>query len=467
MDDTINNSNEMDNDAMHWSYWWDKIPIWDGDFADYQDIEDIYNTLMCFLCVICAGLAAGLTMGLLSLDITKLEIKAMIGSDIEKKSALIIIPIVKQHHLLLVTLLLFNSLANEALPVFLGSLVPNYLAILISVTLILFFGEILPSAFFTGPGQLEMAAKMSPLVTSLMVIFWPIAYPISRALDKVFGEEETSSYMSRDELHALMTLQQGKEDDSGIKVDVETSSISQYEVQMLTGILKLTKVTVAEVMIPIDSVFKLSNHVVLDSAALQSILNSGFSRIPVYKNNNNKHILGYLLVKSLAIIDPHEGVGINKIPLRQPIFVRPNLPLLDMLNIFKTGRSHLALVSTDPIDNNNFSEHILGMVTLEDVMEKMLQHDITDETDVVSSGSSNKVNTTLVYHQVNKHRLSGGNNHEADSSSSQEFLPIIEKKRASPISFAQGLFNGTKYDRLPSSNNYELPTYGATTSTND
>ena len=296
MDDTINNSNEL-----HWSYWWDRIPIWDGDFADYQDIEDIYNTLMCFLCVICAGLAAGLTMGLLSLDITKLEIKAMIGSDIEKKSALIIIPIVKQHHLLLVTLLLFNSLANEALPVFLGSLVPNYLAILISVTLILFFGEILPSAFFTGPGQLEMAAKMSPLVTSLMVIFWPIAYPISRALDKVFGEEETSSYMSRDELHALMTLQQGKEDDSGIKVDVETSSISQYEVQMLTGILKLTKVTVAEVMIPIDSVFKLSNHVVLDSAALQSILNSGFSRSLTLFSHSLTHLLTHSLTQDTGV----------------------------------------------------------------------------------------------------------------------------------------------------------------------
>lgn len=204
------------SDAGHWSYWWDTIPIWDGDFADYQDIEDMYNTLMCLLCVICAGLAAGLTMGLLSLDITKLEIKAMIGNDIEKKSALIIIPIVKQHHMLLVTLLLFNSLANEALPVFLGSLVPNYLAILISVTLILFFGEILPSAFFTGPGQLAMAAKMAPLVSSLMIIFWPIAYPISKALDKVFGDEESSSYMSRDELHALMTLQQTKEKDIGM-----------------------------------------------------------------------------------------------------------------------------------------------------------------------------------------------------------------------------------------------------------
>lgn len=251
-------------------------------------------------------------------------------------------------------------------------------------------------------------------------------------------------------------------------MDVDTSSISQYEVQMLTGILKLTKVTVTEVMIPIDSVFKLSNNVVLDHSALQTILNSGFSRIPVYKQNNNKHILGYLLVKSLAIINPHESVDINKVPLRQPIFVRPNLPLLDMLNIFKTGRSHLALVSIDPLDNSNYSENILGMVTLEDVMEKMLQHDITDETDVICSGSNSaKANTTLVYHQVHKNRLSAGSNHEADSNR-HEFLPIIEKKRASPILFSQGVFHGAKYDRLPV--NYaacELPAYGSTTSTNE
>jgi metal transporter CNNM len=61
--------------------------------------------------------------GLLSLDITKLEIKSITGSEREKAAAIAVLPIVQQHHLLLVTLLLFNSLANETLPIFLGALV--------------------------------------------------------------------------------------------------------------------------------------------------------------------------------------------------------------------------------------------------------------------------------------------------------------------------------------------------------
>lgn len=124
---------------------WD-VPILDGDFTNFSDLEDVYNTIMVVICVVCAGLAAGLTMGLVSLDVTKLEIKAMIGTPQEKLAAQSILPIVKRHHLLLVTLLLFNSIANESLPIFLGALVPNYIAIIISVTLILLFGEIIPSA---------------------------------------------------------------------------------------------------------------------------------------------------------------------------------------------------------------------------------------------------------------------------------------------------------------------------------
>ena len=54
-----------------------------------------------------------------------------------------ILPVVKNQHLLLCTLLIGNSLAMEALPIFLDTLVPPYVAILISVTLILAFGEVL------------------------------------------------------------------------------------------------------------------------------------------------------------------------------------------------------------------------------------------------------------------------------------------------------------------------------------
>jgi CBS domain containing-hemolysin-like protein len=85
-------------------------------------------------------------MGMVSLDVTKLEIKEMMGSAAEQVAAGAVLPLIRKHHLLLVTLLLFNAVANESLPIFLGALVPNYVAVIISVVLILIFGEIIPSA---------------------------------------------------------------------------------------------------------------------------------------------------------------------------------------------------------------------------------------------------------------------------------------------------------------------------------
>lgn len=83
-------------------------------------------------------------MGYLSIDKLELEIKAAIGTDEEKREAAVILPILKRHHYLLVTLLLANAFAMEALPIFLDSLVPSIWAIIISVTAVLFFGEVIP-----------------------------------------------------------------------------------------------------------------------------------------------------------------------------------------------------------------------------------------------------------------------------------------------------------------------------------
>ena len=59
-----------------------------------------------------------------------------------------ILPLVKRHHLLLVTLLIGNALAMEALPIFLDRIVHPALAILLSVTAVLFFGEYVDSRSF-------------------------------------------------------------------------------------------------------------------------------------------------------------------------------------------------------------------------------------------------------------------------------------------------------------------------------
>lgn len=310
---------------MNWLYtFWSKLSIAAGDFADYTEIEDIYNTIMVIVCVVCAGLAAGLTMGMLSFDETKLEVKTISGTENERVAAEAILPLIKQHHLLLVTLLLFNSLANETLPIFLGALVPNYIAIILSVTLVLIFGEIIPSAFFTGPNQLLTAAKMTKLVYFLMFIFWPIAYPLGKLLDHIFGVEEDHGSLSRSELEALVTLQDSNrlrvKSTGNLDVDElmkmpnssescnhsESRGLSQYEINVMTGILQSPKVNAGTSLIKTKDVFMLSSSSILNDKCLCDIRDVGYSRIPVYRRKDRQHILGYLLVKDLIVVGkPH------------------------------------------------------------------------------------------------------------------------------------------------------------------
>lgn len=177
--------------------------------GEQEDWFYIKNCLLATLCVTVAALAAGLTMGLMSLDPLMLNIKMRAAAtQSERQQAATLLPVVQQHHLLLVTLLLLNAMANEALPLFLDNLVPSYLAIIFSVTLVLFFGEIIPSAVFTGPNQMRLASRLIPLVRLVMCLLLPISYPIAKMLDCVLhDEDEMGNMFNRGELTALVRIQ--------------------------------------------------------------------------------------------------------------------------------------------------------------------------------------------------------------------------------------------------------------------
>ena len=107
--------------------------------------------LLAFFLVCFAGMMSGLTVGYCGIDYLDLELKLERGTPQEQAAARRVIPILKQHHYLLVTLLIANACAMEALPICLDKIVPSYLAIIISVTAVLFFGEVIPQAICTGP----------------------------------------------------------------------------------------------------------------------------------------------------------------------------------------------------------------------------------------------------------------------------------------------------------------------------
>jgi metal transporter CNNM len=236
----------------------------------------------------------------------EMEIKARSGTDEEKKYAAKIIPIISHHHLLLVTLMLWNASATEALPIFLSALVPEYIAIIISVTLVLFMGEIIPASILTGPNQLKITASLTPLVYLVLVLFFPLAYPISIALDYVIGHSDMTIY-NRTEISTMMRLhrEEGvrRATEGGAHATNRESMYEEEEVNIIAGALKYRELPVSDVMTPVEHVYMISVADKLDYKLIYEIFKSGYSRIPVYEKDRDD-VVGLVLAKDLIFIDP-------------------------------------------------------------------------------------------------------------------------------------------------------------------
>ncbi|XP_022999808.1 DUF21 domain-containing protein At4g14240-like [Cucurbita maxima] len=399
-----------------------------------------YAGISCVL-VLFAGIMSGLTLGLMSLGLVDLEILQRSGTAEEKKQAAAILPVVQKQHQLLVTLLLCNAISMEALPIYLDKLFNQYLAIILSVTFVLSFGEVIPQAICTRYG-LAVGANFVCLVRILMVICYPIAYPIGKILDCLLGHNE--ALFRRAQLKALVSIHSLEAGKGGELTHDETTIIS--------GALDLTEKTAEEAMTPIESTFSLDVNSKLDWEAMGKILARGHSRVPVY-SGNPKNVIGLLLVKSLLTVRPETETQVSAVSIRRIPRVPSDMPLYDILNEFQKGSSHMAAVVkvkgknkalpptldgeeseenkgmesqlTTPLlrkqdensDNvvldidrasktsgissqpsyrrndassinglNHYSEDIedgevIGIITLEDVFEELLQEEIVDETD--------------------------------------------------------------------------------------
>ncbi|XP_076339896.1 uncharacterized protein LOC143240772 isoform X1 [Tachypleus tridentatus] len=345
--------------------------------------------------VLVAGLMSGLTMGLLSLDITSLRVLEREGKPHEKKYAQIIIPLVEKHHLLLVTLIFGNAAAVETMPLFLDRVSNPITAVVVSVTAVLIFGEVVPQALCTRFG-LAIGATLSPLVYFLMVIFLPVAFPIAKLLDCMLGEEQGTFYR-RAELKALVDIhgpQPVKQETSRIE-----DPLTLDEVIIIQGALSMRDKTVQDAMVPIEKVFMMSCDTVLNEAAMMKIVWAGHSRIPIYENSV-QNIVGILLVKTLIRLNPYQGVTIQQLMgskcVRHVHRVSEAMPLFDLLNVFQTGRCHLSIVhassgSPEKYQEDfskktySFTDTIVGIITLENVIEELIQEEILDEKDITEA----------------------------------------------------------------------------------
>ncbi|KAL7125198.1 hypothetical protein ABFS83_14G100700 [Erythranthe nasuta] len=292
----------------------------------------IHIAVVAFL-VVFAGLMSGLTLGLMSLSLVDLEVLAKSGTPKDKQHAEKILPVVKNQHLLLCTLLICNAAAMEALPIFLDSLVVAWGAILISVTLILLFGEIIPQSVCSRYG-LSIGAAMAPVVRILVWICFPVAYPISKLLDSLLGNGHRALFR-RAELKTLVNFH-GNEAGKG-------GELTHDETTIIAGALELSEKTASDAMTPISETFAIDINAKLDRVLMNLILEKGHSRVPVYYEQPT-NIIGLVLVKNLLTVHPDDGVPVKSLTIRRIPRVPETLPLYDILNEFQKGHSHMAVV---------------------------------------------------------------------------------------------------------------------------
>ncbi|MBR2399469.1 MAG: gliding motility-associated protein GldE [Alistipes sp.] len=271
---------------------------------------------------------------------------------------------------LLATILVTNNLVNICIVIISSNIMDSlfvfnrfeFLFKTVLVTfLLLLFGEILPKVF--SQGNPHGFARL--VVYPIKLFGWitsPLSYVLVRTGGRISRLASRNAEISMEELADAVDLAKG-------------SAQSQQEHQMLEGIVNFVNTEVEEIMRPridITAVDITDNF----EQVKQVIIESGYSRIPVYDEDLD-NIKGALYVKDLL---PHINSG-NEFGWQQLVrkiyFVPKHKKIDDLLRDFQENKIHIAIV----VDEYGGTE---GLVSLEDILEEVVG-EISDESDVEES----------------------------------------------------------------------------------
>lgn len=304
-----------------------------------------------------SAICSGLNVSLLALDLAELNRKAKLGNRAAKR----VLPLRRNSHLTLAAILLINVGAVSATSLVLEPHFDGLVAGLLGTLLIVIFGEIFPQAYLSKRALFYMALA-APLLRVMIILTYPVSKPLQLLLDRLFGKEQRK-LQSRRELGMMISEHLGRQE----------SELDEDEVEIIKGALQLSEKRVRDIMEPIDEVYWLTPDTILSDAKIDEIKAAGFSRIPIF-NRRLTHCYGVLLMKDMVDIDFDERpYRIDDLPLHPASMVGSMTALDTMFRKFIAAKTHLLPIEKD--------DEVVGIVTIEDLIEEILGHEIEDETD--------------------------------------------------------------------------------------
>lgn len=270
---------------------------------------------------------------------------------------------------LLASLLIFNNLLNLAIVVIVTYLVwklsqldPSSGWVLASVTVlvtltIVLFGEIIPKVY-ASQNSLSVARRTAPLVALTSTLFRPLSVLLVSLTSVIDQRIQRRGYkVSMEELNQA--------------VELTSSESTQEERELIKGIVNFSNLTARQAMRARVDITAFSEDLTF-TELLAQINQSGYSRVPVYKESLDE-IDGILYLKDLL---PHldSDDSFRWQTLVRPVFFIPETKKIDdLLQDFQKRRVHMAIV----VDEYGGTR---GLITLEDIIEEIFG-DINDEFD--------------------------------------------------------------------------------------
>ncbi|XP_053873669.1 metal transporter CNNM3 isoform X1 [Malaclemys terrapin pileata] len=375
----------------------------------------LLGTLVALLLAL-SSLLRVLQLSTLWLDPVELYVLRDCGSEAERKACKALELVRQRGTFALCSLLLLSSLANAALAVlFYWAVRMVAPAVLAVASLVFLLAEVLPFAVSSRWG-LALAPRGLWLTQLCMLLTFPISLPLSKLLELAL-QHDASTCLLREKI-----------------VDMVRNSDPYNEFvreEFSKGALR--NKTVEDVLTPLDKCFMLNANAVLDFKSMSMIMQSGYTRIPVYEEERT-NLVDMLYVKDLALVDPDDCVPLSTISkfYNHPLhFVFNDTKLDAVLEEFKRGKSHLAIVQkvNNEGEGDPFYEAI-GLVTLEDVIEEIIRSEILDESDDYKENKVRKRPApmgTLLEHRKEDFSLFKGSDNEHKVKISPQLLLATQR----------------------------------------
>jgi len=231
-----------------------------------------------------------------------------------------------------------------------------FIQVVVITFILLLFGEIIPK-IYANRFSLKFARRMALPLSVLDRVFAPLIFILVRSTNLVNRRlARKGPNVSMDDLSEALDL---------------TTGVVKDEKEMLEGIVRFSNLEASEIMKPRTDVIAVDIETDMQHL-IKVIIQSGFSRIPVYEETSD-NLRGILYVKDLL---PHIGKGASynwRELIREPFYVPESKKINDLLKEFQERKIHLAIV----VDEYGGTE---GIVTMEDILEEVVG-EITDESD--------------------------------------------------------------------------------------